>query len=117
MRVIRLVDGSNLYSLPVFYLHSGSKGEIMVNGKPAEIFASGPGEIETLKDGQWEIVLSLDCPLEEGSFMEIGTDGPVFWVGEPAGTSFRLETARGGFVSLSEKGNIAEAHTRRDPDG
>lgn len=106
MRVIRLVDGSNLYSLPVLYLHSGSKGEIMVNGKPAEIFASGPGEIETLKDGQWEIVLSLDCPLVEGTFMEIGTDGPVFCVGESAGTSFRLETARGGFVSLSEKATM-----------
>jgi molybdenum cofactor synthesis domain-containing protein len=87
----------------MLYIHSGSKNEIMVNGKPAELFASGPGEIENLKDGQWGIVLSLDCPLQEGSFMEIGTDGPVFCVGEPAGTSFRLETARGGFVSLSEK--------------
>lgn len=103
MRVIRLVDGSNLYSIPVFYLHSGSHNEIMVNGKAAEIFASRPGEIENLKDGQWQIVLSSDCPLEEGTFMEIGTDGPVFRFAEPTGSSFRLETARGGFVSLSEK--------------
>ncbi len=103
MRVIRLVDGSNLYSIPVFYLHSGNRGEIMVNGKSAEIFASGPGEIENLKDGQWQIVLSSDCPLEEGTFMEIGTGGPVFRFAEPTGSSFRLETARGGFVSLSEQ--------------
>ena len=103
MRVIRLVEGSNLYSVPAFYLHSGSRGEIMVNGKSAEIYASGPGEIENLKDGQWQIVLSSDCPLEEGTFMEIGTGGPVFRFAEPTGSSFRLETARGGFVSLSEK--------------
>lgn len=103
MRVIRLVDGSNFYSIPVFYLHSGNRGEIMVNGKSAEIFASGPGEIENLKDGQWQIVLSSDCPLEEGTFMEIGTGGPVFRFAEPTGSSFRLETARGGFVSLSEQ--------------
>ena len=103
MRVIRLVDGSNFYSIPVFYLHSGNRGEIMVNGKSAEIFASGPGEIENLKDGQWQIVLSSDCPLEEGTFMEIGTGGPVFRFAEPPGSSFRLETARGGFVSLSEQ--------------
>lgn len=106
MRVIRLVDGANLYSLPMIYLHSGSKEEILVNGGPAEIYGSGPGEIVNLKPGLWQVVFSLDRPLEEGSFIEIGRDGPVLCVGQPVGDSFKLVPARGGFVALSQRATL-----------
>lgn len=103
MRIIRLVDGSNLHSLPMVYLHSGSNGEMLVNGKPADILGSGPGEIEKLMDGQWQFVFSLDCPVEEGAFIAIGADGPVLSVGGPIGGAFRLVPVRGGFLALSQR--------------
>jgi molybdenum cofactor synthesis domain-containing protein len=106
MRVIRLVDGSNQYSLPVIYLHTGNDGECRVNGKPAEILGSGPGHTDSLEEGQWQIVFSLDCPMEEGAFVSFGKEGPVLSIGKPVGTSFSLLPVKGGFVSLSQKTHL-----------
>ncbi len=103
MRVIRLVDGSNQYSLPVIYLHTGSGGECRVNGKPAQIFGSGPGQTDNLQEGQWQIVFSLDRQMEEGAFISFGNEGPVLAIGKPVGNSFSLFPVRGGFLSLSQK--------------
>jgi len=103
MRVIRIVDGSNENSVPMIYLHTGKNGCCLINGKPAEIFGAGPGEIETLAEGQWQVVYSLDCPLEGGAFVSMGGEGPVFRIAASEGRRLVLDAVRGGFLSLSQK--------------
>lgn len=103
MRIIRIVDGSNANSVPMFYLHTGKNGSCLINGKPAKIFGAGPGEIENLSAGQWQVVFSLDGLMEEGAFISTGGEGPVFRIGAREGTRFVLDPARGGFLSLSQE--------------
>lgn len=106
MRIIRILDGSSLSDLPMAYLHSGKKGEWLVNGKPAEIIASGPGETESPQEGQWEFVFSMDCSMEPETFISIGPDGPVFSVETRGERTFRLVPVRGGFVALSQQASL-----------
>lgn len=103
MRVIRIVDGSNWNSVPMFYLHTGKNGRCLINGKAAKIFGSGPGEVENLCEGQWRLFFSSDCPLVEGAFISTTDEGPVFRVGKREGSLFELEPTRGGFLSLSQQ--------------
>ncbi len=104
MRVIGIVEGLNKADgLSMLYLHLGSKGECRVNGNPAEVFGSGPGFLERLKEGQWQILFSSDCPMKEGHFIAFEKDGPVLLIEEPFETSFKLKPVRGGFLSLSQK--------------
>jgi molybdopterin adenylyltransferase len=104
MRVIGLLEGLNKADgLSILYLHAGSKGECRVNGKPAEIFGSGPGFPEKLEEGQWQILFSSDCQMKEGHFILFEKDGPVLLIEKPFGSSFKLRPVRGGFVSLSQR--------------
>jgi molybdopterin adenylyltransferase len=108
MRVIRIVDGSNSNSVPMIYLHTGKNGGWLINGKPAEIFGSGPGEIDILSAGQWQIVFSPACPLEEGAFISTTDGGPVFRTGTREESRLELEPVKGGFLSLSQKAAVVK---------
>lgn len=103
MRIIRLFDGSNQCDLPMAYIHFGDGKETLVNGKPSNLIAAGPGNDVSLKGGDWLIVFSPECPLEEGAFLGVETDGPVFRVNSSTGKYFTLTPVRGGFLGLSQR--------------
>ncbi len=104
MRVIGFLEGKkSAGGLSMIYLHLGSRGDCLVNGKSAEIFGSGPGFLEDLEEGQWQILFSSDSPIQEGHFISLEKDGPVLLVEGPLEKCFRLKPIKGGFVSLSQK--------------